>query len=419
MRTGRHPSVHAIGGILPGTTALSRVQGKNFDGALVTSIIMNSLSGIGSAVSARRFRCHGGISEWHVVINGETTGNHSVKGMEARWLAALRDAGIPTDSTILRRVFCSDVVNQHPHLDEFSRAYPGAFSLVGQSPAAGARFAMWSYHIMDPEKPPAGEGGGAAFTMRRGSLRHAWSTGLCDATGANASSQGRIVMKKLDQWLEGHGMTLQENVVRTWWFVRDIDADYQALVDARKAVFDGHGLTEDTHYIASTGIAGAHHEPTVKLSLDTYAISGLLPEQVEHLSAPEHLGPTHRYGVTFERATAISYADRKHVFISGTASIDPTGAVVHPGDVVKQLDRALENVAGLLAATGARLHDLAMMIVYVRDPADGPLVDGIVRQRLANVPMVIVHAPVCRPGWLVEVEGIACIPVNEPGFPEF
>lgn len=379
----------------------------------------NSGIGIADAVSAKQFAGKSGVAEWHVVVHGESSGRDSVAVFERQWLEALHEVGISPETTILRRVFCSDIVNQYPEIETFATAYPGAFSAIGQAPANGPKMAMWSYHIVDPGKIPNNPGGGPSFILQRGSLRHSWSCGLSDVVGSDARAQSITVMETLDHWLIENGLTLNHDVIRTWFFVRDIDADYQALVETRKAVFEKHGLTQDTHYIASTGIAGAHHVPTVKLSLDAYAVGGLIPGQVEHLIAPDHLGPTHRYGVTFERATAVSYSDRKHVFISGTASIDPSGEIVHPGDVVRQLDRALDNVSALLASAGATSPDLSMIIVYLRDPADGAWIDNILRQRFPELPMMLVYAPVCRPGWLIEVEGIAYVPAHNPNFPEF
>ncbi len=341
------------------------------------------------------------------------------KTLEAKWLAALEKTGISPQSTILRRVFCSDVTSQQPELLTFAKSYPGSFSAIGQPPLNRAKLSMWSYHIDDESNPLQGTGGHNGFFLKRGRLRHAWISDLCDGNPATAGDQSHSIMEKLDAWLQKNNLTLRDDVIRTWWFVRDIDADYQALVDARKAVFEKHGLNKDTHYIASTGIAGAHHQTTAKLSLDAYAVGGLLPAQIEFINAPQHLGPTHHYGVTFERATAVSYADRKHIHLSGTASINPEGEIVHPGDVTLQLERALENSAALLAAAGAGLDDLLSMIVYLRNPEDGPAIEKQLHHRFDDLPIVIVHAPVCRPGWLVEVEGIACTSAHHPEFPAF
>ncbi len=63
--------------------------------------------------------------------------------------------------------------------------------------------------------------------------------------------------------------------------------------------------------------------------MDAYAISGVRKEQIRYLSAPDHLSPTHVYGVTFERGVSVAYQDRKHIIISGTASIDSAGKIVY------------------------------------------------------------------------------------------
>ena len=367
------------------------------------------------SAAVSRFEGACGTCEWQVSL----TGADCVESLERRWLAALHAAGISPESTVFRRVFCSDDVMDSPRIEEFSCAYPGGVSVIGQKPLAGGNCAIWSYHITDNRQPVAGQGGGRCFTVRRGALRHVWLSGMHDATARDPHAQAQAVLENHNRQLAAHGMTLEDNVIRTWWFVRDIDADYQGLVDARREVFQRHGLTEDTHYIASTGIAGGHPHPGALLSLDSYAIHGLQPSQVSYISAPEFLGPTHMYGVTFERATSVSYSDRTHVFLSGTASIDPLGDIVHPGDVLRQLDRTIENIEALLAAANAGLRDLSMILVYLRDPADGSAVERKVRERFGNLPMIVLHAPVCRPGWLVEIEGIACISSGKNDFPDF
>ena len=50
------------------------------------------------------------------------------------------------------------------------------------------------------------------------------------------------------------------------------------------------------------------------------------------------------------------------------------------------------------------------MIVYLRDIADYPIVRDLMEQQFPDVPKVIVLAPVCRPGWLIEME---CMGVKE------
>jgi enamine deaminase RidA (YjgF/YER057c/UK114 family) len=59
------------------------------------------------------------------------------------------------------------------------------------------------------------------------------------------------------------------------------------------------------------------------------------------------------------------------------------------------------------------------MVVYLRDTADYGIVSDMYRERFPGRPYVIVHAPVCRPGWLIEMECMAVKQVNNPSLPAF
>jgi enamine deaminase RidA (YjgF/YER057c/UK114 family) len=92
---------------------------------------------------------------------------------------------------------------------------------------------------------------------------------------------------------------------------------------------------------------------------------------------------------------------------------------LHRGDVVRQLHRALDNVAALLHAGAMRPADLLHLIVYLRDPADFATISGAVQERCPGLPVQVVQAAVCRPEWLVEVEGVAVAANAAPELPEF
>ena len=76
-------------------------------------------------------------------------------------------------------------------------------------------------------------------------------------------------------------MSISENVIRTWLFVQNIDADYTGMAEARKEFFLEHGLNPKTHFIASTGVEGSHINPSAIVTMDAYAVSGVKPGQVE------------------------------------------------------------------------------------------------------------------------------------------
>lgn len=376
-----------------------------------------------AAVAVSRFSSVEGATEYHVSVRLTGGGGDAVSRLALAYQHVLDSLGISTSSSIFRRVFCSDVVNQseivnHPLLG--SLAGRGcAVSLVGESPLPAAKFALWAYHISDAGVALEKSLEGHTLHCRRGELTHCWTVGMTGCAAADSHGQTEHILEDYDAWLCSQSMNMADHVVRTWWFMQNIDADYQGLVDARRDFFHTRGLNADTHYIASTGIAGTHSDVKAKVSLDSYAIRGLSADQLVYVSAPRHLCPTHEYGVTFERATAVGFSDRRHVYISGTASIDHTGRILHEGDVIRQLDRTLENIESLLENAEADIADLAVILVYLRDSADGSVVDAALREKLGSVPYVLVHAPVCRPGWLIEIEGVAVIPAFSPHFPGF
>jgi enamine deaminase RidA (YjgF/YER057c/UK114 family) len=153
--------------------------------------------------------------------------------------------------------------------------------------------------------------------------------------------------------------------------------------------------------------------------MDNYAISGIKPEQIHFLYAPMNLNRTSEYGVSFERGTYVDYADRRHVFISGTASINNKGQIINARDVVKQAQRVWDNVGALLSEADCTFFDVAMMIVYLRDTADYHVVRALYEERFPGKPYIIVHAPVCRPGWLVEMECMAVKKMENPAYEAF
>jgi len=371
---------------------------------------------LSAQVALSRFRGAGGTLEHHITVQLVGDPTDPVGILEEGYRRALDRAGISREGAVFRRVFCSDVLNQCQH---FAGPEWQALSLVGQAPAPAAKFALWAWHVDPPSGPAEMTRSGSDRSWSRGTLTHHWSSGLTSPGPGDSSHQSRRVLVDFDHSLERRGLKLADHVVRTWWYVSAIDADYQGLVDARREHFEARGLTTDTHYIASTGIQGRLPDPEAKVGMDAYTIAGLQGDQVRFLTATDNLGPTSAYGVTFERGTAIRYGDRQHLFISGTASINPEGEILHPGNVVAQFERAMKNVEALLDDGGAQLDDLASLLVYLRDPTDAPRIEALIRRRLPGVPFVLVEGPVCRPGWLVELEGIAIVPIERPELPEF
>lgn len=378
-------------------------------------------------VNVSHFQGQSGVDEFHLTLRPTEYGSTET---QLEWVlrahqSALDALGLSARTAVLRRFFCSDLVNQadalvdRPFSNRRNVDEPCAVSWVRQPPIPPAKVALWAYHISDPECELDKAREGTSLTLHRGELSHHWTTGVIPTTSETSYEQTRDIFEQYDAFLREWNLTIADHVLRTWLFVQDVDANYSGLVDARREFFAEHGLTPDTHFIASTGIDGGCANVGAKVAMDAYAVSGLRPEQVEYLEALEHLSPTHAYGVTFERATSVAYRDRKHVIISGTASIDSQGKILHPGNMSRQLDRTIENIEALLKQAGATLEDLCQLIAYVRDPGDHEAALRQMRERFGDVPLEVVVAPVCRPGWLIEVEGLAIVPACKPALPVF
>ncbi|WP_426565528.1 RidA family protein [Angustibacter sp. McL0619] len=57
--------------------------------------------------------------------------------------------------------------------------------------------------------------------------------------------------------------------------------------------------------------------------------------------------------------------------VSGQGPVDPqTNEYLYPGDVVRQTERTLRNVAAIVEAAGASFEDVVMLRVYLTKPED-------------------------------------------------
>ncbi|MHA1568573.1 MAG: Rid family hydrolase [Alphaproteobacteria bacterium] len=380
-----------------------------------------------AGVRAARFTGDGGAEEAHLCVTLDGGGDAAAQmaDLTQAYRAALADIGLPEETAVFRRIFVSDFANQKKLLAQSELATglgaPAAVSCVQQAPLPAGKFALWAYHLHDGQSLQKKKQA-ATVAVRRPERTHLWTTGLGRPAAEglpSAFEQTEEIIRAYQKELGEFGADLADHAVRTWFFVYDIDNNYEEMVRARRERFAELGLTEQTHYIASTGIEGRPADAQQLVLCDAYAVEGLDAGQVRYLQAPDNLGPTSQYGVTFERGVSVDYGDRRQVFISGTASIDNQGRVMHEGDIQRQLERTFANVEALLADAEAGLSDLAQMIVYLRDPADQTVARDFLAQRCGDTPTMLVLAPVCRPSWLVEVEAIALLPRRDERWPAY
>lgn len=294
--------------------------------------------------------------------------------------------------TNFTRVYFSDVKNQLPVFERHPLAKKlneRVMAYVEQPPLDGSKVALQTV-----------EGDASHFLFQ--SIRFAEE---CD--GQSAEEQTFEAFESHISFLKEQDLNLKDNCLRTWCFVHDIDRHYDGLVNGRNRLFEREGLNKDTHFIASTGIGGSFAHNAALIGIDFLSVDQTYSGTIRYLQAADYLNRSEEYGVAFERGTTIDVANERYFFISGTASIDKQGDIVHPGDVVTQAGRLFLNIQELLKDGGGSLADMQSVIIYLRDIADYVTIDRYMRMRFPQLSFLILQARVCRPGWLIEVEGVA------------
>jgi enamine deaminase RidA (YjgF/YER057c/UK114 family) len=132
------------------------------------------------------------------------------------------------------------------------------------------------------------------------------------------------------------------------------------------------------------------------------------PRQRSAWDYPPQYGPK---SPTFARA-CIESGPGGTLFISGTASI-VGHATAHAGDARAQTLETLRNIRAVLDAANARVAAARYALerlrykVYVRRPADLPVIDSELRSQVGRTaPILYVQADICRGDLLLEIEAV-------------
>lgn len=312
------------------------------------------------------------------------------------------------ETAVWMRLFFSDMINQWPVVSDELERRGGTcvVSVVEQAPLRGCKIAAMVFFARHAEVSRVASD---AWSIRIDGRSYVYQAVRPDTEASPAASphdQTVECFERHKRLLAGCGMNVRDNTLRTWLFCRDIDLEYASIVKGRNDFFAANGLNRNTHFIASTGIGGGSQSPRAALTMELLSREGER-DDVKYLHAADHINSTIEYGVAFERAVAFNASSRRVTFVSGTASIDKHGKCINVGNPAAQASRLLDNISALLASDGSTLNDVKMMIVYMRDFADFREIEPVVRSRVNCSAIILVHAKVCRPAWLVEAECIA------------
>jgi enamine deaminase RidA (YjgF/YER057c/UK114 family) len=228
-----------------------------------------------------------------------------------------------------------------------------------------------------------------------------------------------------------------DQVVRTWIYVNQITSGeegrqrYQELNRARTDFYHkiqfgtkGRAPRPNTIYPASTGIGTSGTNITMACMAidsqrpDVFIVPLENPQQTPACAYQANYSPQ---SPKFARAMAVVQGHFISTLVSGTASIVDS-KTVHPGDVARQTEQTIDNVERLiapenfahhgLAGNGATLRDIAKLRVYVKHQEDYARCREVCERRLPRVPAIYLHADICRPDLLVEIEAVAFSPFN-------
>lgn len=321
---------------------------------------------------------------------------------------ALQDKNLDKGALIWARLYLSDPANQidavKSHALFTDLLSHCAFSYIGQPMLNGAKAGLMFALDLDASIQKQGEADKLTITCGNSTmLFHSVRLTDSEARDLTPKEQTELIFDRHIAWLRDNGLTLKDNCIRTWLYVRDVDNNYAAVMKGRNAIFEREGLTPDTHFIASTGIGGYTESSKAVIAIDFLSVKQPV-HNPQYLQALEYLNPTHQYGVAFERGVLFNIFGHDKIYISGTASINKKGECIFLGDVSKQFDRLFENISQLLADANRTLSDITYLVVYLRDIADIRIAEEYMTAHYANLPYVITEASVCRPQWLVEVE---------------
>jgi enamine deaminase RidA (YjgF/YER057c/UK114 family) len=299
------------------------------------------------------------------------------------------------------------------------------------------------------------------LTVESGGVRWIHCAGVRGGSESdNAYEESLSAFRNLEQQLAIAGADFDQ-VVRTWIYVNQITEGangvqrYQELNRARTDFFcnvefgrrqrapgilPGRDLLQPdaaassnaparqdaggTIYPASTGIGTSGRQITMNcLALDSqrpdvFILSLENPQQTPACAYHARYSPQ---TPKFARAMAVVQGHFISTLVSGTASIVDSKSV-HVGDVARQTEQTLDNIERLiapenfarhgLAGSGATLRNIAKLRVYVKHAEDYERCREVVEARLPNVPAIYLHADVCRPDLLVEIEAVAFSPFN-------
>ncbi len=298
---------------------------------------------------------------------------------------------------------------------DLADAVPPELLTVPEGPL-GPLSAVQVHAVQSEERPAVLTEGGVPCgrMLNLGGVGYVNLSGLTAPEAGAPTDQARCIFEKATRLLRRLGGSM-ESVARTWLWLGDILAWYDAFNAVRNRFFTESGLIDDTsgrtRLPASTGI-GVGPAGEAACALDVVAMVGPKASISYHHAAGMQES-AYEYGSAFSRVAKAGTPGGTSVYVSGTAAIDEAGLTRHAGDAAAQITMTLDNVRACLKDMKCGDEDVVHAIAYSKTPEIQALFDGEYLPRL-GWPCVSVLGDVCRDDLLFELEATACPAAETP-----
>ncbi|MCX5796716.1 MAG: Rid family hydrolase [Elusimicrobia bacterium] len=283
------------------------------------------------------------------------------------------------------------------------------FAFIDGKPAAGGRWSGAQVWGVAGGSVATVAGPGRLWSSAEGRLLYI--PALRGGDGP-APLQAERMFRKALAALKAHGFSYRQ-MVRTWIYLRRLLEWYGDLNKVRNELYGGADFLgpDPAAFPASTGIQGRQGDEECFMNVLAFAPAAGADASLTPVLHTARQGQAFSYRSAFSRAMVLRLGGLRTVYVSGTASIDGSGASVYRGDREGQALQTLLSVSALLEEQGARLEDIQSATLYC---ADRETFDAYRRlTRLLGIPAfptIAVRADVCRPELLIELEAVAVVP---------
>ena len=230
-------------------------------------------------------------------------------------------------------------------------------------------------------------------------------SGISAVQFESPTEQARVMLETAESALKQFGGDIH-SVPRTWMWLGDILSWYDDFNRVRTRFFTERGTLGNASHRsmpASTGI-GLGPANGGACSMDLTAV--LEPaNSIQYLQAAGKQQCAFEYGSAFSRASRAVTPAGETVFVSGTASIDLSGATTNIDDPEGQIKETIRNVRAVLRDMNTTDDDVVQVMAYCKT-AEVEKIFNNLKHELAW-PWVTMICDVCRPDLLFEIEAAA------------